>query len=234
MKLDSDLLGFPFRGEGWARKFLIGSLLGYASFVIWPLLPVLSGAGVRVMRQTLSGEAPTLPGWDDLRDLLRDGGELSYVVLLYSWPVWAMLFGGVIVWALGLDALVPEASLFGREFVTGPQAIRVGLLLFGAGSIVILVGLLVFPLTFFPAQVAHTHALAQGELRRARDYRAVWRLMRSRLGPFVVAYVVWFGLVFVMAGVLLPVAGPVVYYATVLAGAMYGQIYHDLTADSPG
>ncbi len=56
---------------------LIGGVLVLAAVFFWPLLwwlglPV-SGYGLRIMRATARGEAPSLPEWKDWADLFLDG-----------------------------------------------------------------------------------------------------------------------------------------------------------------
>lgn len=60
------LLRFPFQEPQWQGKFVVGSALTLAGSVI-PIVPTLFvwGYFLRVMRQVLAGQAPTLPRWAD-------------------------------------------------------------------------------------------------------------------------------------------------------------------------
>jgi len=60
------LFRFPFRQPGWQSRFMVGSLLSVANYVI-PILPSIWTGGylVRIVRQTVRGEEPALPAWDD-------------------------------------------------------------------------------------------------------------------------------------------------------------------------
>jgi hypothetical protein len=68
------LLKFPFKEQDWKSRFLVGSLLVLACFVI-PLAPWLFVYGyyIRLMRRASKGEELALPVWGDWSGLARDG-----------------------------------------------------------------------------------------------------------------------------------------------------------------
>ena len=66
------LVKFPFQDANWASRFLVGTLLTLANYII-PILPgiFVSGYVLRIMRQTVAGEEPALPAWDDWGEMTK-------------------------------------------------------------------------------------------------------------------------------------------------------------------
>ena len=73
------LFAFPFQDPRWQNKFLIGSLVVFAGFII-PLIPFffVYGYMAQIMRRIIveKGE-PFLPEWDDWGKLFVDGGVVQ-------------------------------------------------------------------------------------------------------------------------------------------------------------
>ena len=61
MKIDRAYFGFVFGDESWRRKALTAGVLAVIGVVVLPLWPAIGSYSVRLLRQTLRGEPPTLP-----------------------------------------------------------------------------------------------------------------------------------------------------------------------------
>ena len=109
------LLRFPFRDPRWQGKFVVGSALALAGSVI-PIVPTLFVYGyfVRIMRQVLAGQAPTLPQWDDWGDLFRDGLRAFAIGLVYFLPA-------MVVWLAGMGLYFAGSFYLPAVFVTETQ-----------------------------------------------------------------------------------------------------------------
>lgn len=84
---------FPFAGEGWVAKVVIGVVLG--------LIPIANlaayGYGVEVIRRVASGSREELPRWDDFGRYFVRGFAVTVASLLYILPgvlVFLLLLAG--------------------------------------------------------------------------------------------------------------------------------------------
>jgi hypothetical protein len=245
MKVDWQLFRFPFDDERWKNKAVIGALLGMLSVVVWPLYLPLWGYGVRVMRQTATGERPTLPDWDEWGNLFGDGLRFFVVSFVYGIPAWLpmccgfafLVFGflpGLAVGAAAQEAQSPELAAFGVGSIVVANVVGYGLL--GVGG---LLGLLLG----FVGLVAQTRWVALGSFNSAFEFGEVWRLMRGGINNYLLAFAVWYGgiyiasfiasfflLTVVLCCVYPPLLGVLVTYSALLMGALYGMAYHHTQA----
>lgn len=245
MKVDWQLFRFPFDDEHWKNKAVVGALLGMFAFIVWPLYLPLWGFGVRVMRQTVKGEPPTLPEWDEWGELFGDGLRFFVVSFVYGIPAWLPMCCGMAFLVLGFlpgaamgaaaqEAQSPELAAFG--FGSMIVANVVGYALLGIGGIL---GLL---LGFF-SLVAQTRWVALGSLNSAFEFGEVWRLMRGGINNFLLAFAVWYGGIYIASFIasfflftivlacLYPLLlGVLVTYSTLLMGSFYGMAYYHTQA----
>src|SRR5688572_16885248 len=92
MQITEETFKFPFKDSDWKGTAVVGGLIGLVGMVIFPLLYLLNGFGVRVMRQTMRGEAPTLPEWDDWHQIIKDTVWYCVVMIVYLLPVALIIF----------------------------------------------------------------------------------------------------------------------------------------------
>lgn len=240
MKVDADLLGFPFKDARWQNKMLIGGLLALASFALFPLMLFLGGYGLRIMRHTIREGQPALPEWDNWGDLLLDGLRAAVVYFVYLLPVWVLLCGVISCWFLPL-VTIPFVATFPTDAEVQGTATALGVLAFG-GQIV---APFLFALTMLPAfflgyfaMVAVTRMVALDALNAAFDFGAVWRLGVGGFNHFFLALVIYVGLSFAVSYITSLLIYTIVlccvypfalaawsFYSQTLFGALFGLAY---------
>jgi hypothetical protein len=239
------LVRFPFQDNKWASRFLVGTLLTLANYIL-PIVPgiFVSGYILRVMRQTVAGEEPALPAWDDWGGMFKDGLGAMVLGLVYFFPALLVLIGGMVLYFVGTLYLPftasaqPDGALAQMTMLTlGSMAIM--FLSMFLGTLFSLLGAVVVP-------VALGHFVAQGELRAAFRVRQWWPILKAdKLGYFV-TWVVMAGLMgmayigFMLAYstlvlcCLLPILiAPFGLYIMLVGSALFGQTYHESQALLP-
>jgi hypothetical protein len=238
------LLTYPFQGTDWKNKFLIGSLITIAGFVI-PLIPIviLYGYTMQIMRHIIveQGE-PVLPEWNDWGKLLLDGLKLLGVVLVYMLPLMLLFFVGFafLFLPLGLGAPLIGGIEEGGGETAGP-ILTLLIVITVLGAVVIFGLLTIISIALgvvMPAVIGHV--VATDEFGAAFRVREWWSIFRTNLAGFLIAYAVIIGLSIalnigftvisftVILVCLLPIIiGPITMYIMAIYGAVFGQAYRD-------
>ncbi len=116
-------LKFPFSGEGWAVKFVLGgslctlaSLLSFIPFVGWIFWILVSlaplGYAYGVFRDGLSGQTGSLAVWAAWGDLVYRGFFVFLILLTYGIVPGLLYVVGEVLWTAG-----GFAALFGVPFL---------------------------------------------------------------------------------------------------------------------
>lgn len=233
-----DLAKFPFSDPQWKNKFLIGSLLMLAGFVI-PWIPTVFVYGycAQIMRRIIVEKGdPALPVWDDWGKLFQEGLNLMGVSLIYSLPGLVLFCGGYglfLVTAIGAGAMSEAAprddsSLAAIIALIGSLG---GFGVFGLGMLLLLVGFVIQP-------VAAGHVIATGEFAAAFRVREWWAILRANPSGYLMAYVIilglWMALTFalqilyftVVLCCLVPfVLSFIMMYVLIIGSVLFGQAY---------
>lgn len=226
---------YPFQTPDWKNKFLIGSLVVFASYII-PIIPLLAlyGYAAQIMRRIIveNGE-PFLPEWDDWGKLMTDGLKLLGAGLVYSLPGlillcggYAMMFGMVFstsLWAESGDEILP--GLMGLFGSLGFFAC------FGLGMVLFLVAYI-----FLPPAVGHL--IATDQFGAAFRWQEWWPIFRANLSGFLISYALlmgfWFVLSFALQILYFTIIGccllpfilpPVTIYMTLIGSSLFAQAY---------
>ena len=234
-----EALSFPFRSPDWRDRFLVGSVITIASFLI-PVIPLIFvfGYALTVMRQAIEGQALTLPQWDDWGKLAMDGLRVLATGLAYLLPA-------LVVTGVGF------AFYFAATFAT-PFALEAGdeavwpLLFFGSFIVMFLslfVGTVLTVLGMIPLPMAIAQLADEDELSAAFRFGDWWRVLRTNPLGVLVAWVVVAGLVSILylATMLayytlvlccaIPILmGPIGFYLAVVSAALFGRTYRDSVA----
>lgn len=241
MKVSWDLLRFPLDDDRWQSKAVVGGLISLFAIFIWPLYLPLMGFGVRVMRQTVQGEPPSLPEWDNWGELFGDGLRYWVVAFVYSLPILVLMCCGLTLWVLALAPFAGGAVL--AEQTQTPEVALAGFVglfvTYGLGFIAFGIGTLLGIITSFLSLAAQTRWVATGSLGDAFQFGEVWRMVRGGFSNFLLAFAIWYGLVFVGSMIasmlvytivlvcLYPfLLGVLTLYSTVLMGSLYGMAYY--------
>jgi hypothetical protein len=242
MQITEETFKFPFKNSDWKGTAVVGGLVSLVGMALFPLMYLLYGFSVRVMRQTMRGEAPSLPEWDDWGQIIKDTWWYCLVMIVYILPVSLIIFT---IWMamFMLFTLAPVMMLPGSGPVS-PQAESAAafmsaflmIVMFGA----LMIGtLLIMPLYFF-ASVAHTRAVAHDSLSRAFEVRQVWALLREGFANFLIAfllaYAVQFGISLIASmlaySIILSCLYPVflglgLMYGALIMSALFGRAYRE-------
>lgn len=239
------LFRFPFQAPNWQSRFLVGSALILANYII-PIVPgiFVAGYALRVMRQTLAGQEPELPAWDDWGELTKDGLRAMLVGLIYFLPALLVFAVGTAVYFYGNLYLPLATSASGDpdEMLVALPAIVLGsmAILFIsmlAGTLLSLLGAIAMP-------AATAHFVAQEEVRAAFRVRQWWRILRTdKLGYFI-SWVIIAGLLAVLYSgamlayytiilcCLIPIlTAPITLYVLLVGSALFGETYRESSAN---
>jgi hypothetical protein len=240
MKVDDQLIVFPFKDQRWVGKFVVGGVLAFCGRFIPLFFIPISGYTVRVMRRTLKDGTPSLPDWDDWGDLILSGLKAWLIFLVYSLPLLAAifvaygaLFGGAAAFIFGL---AEESALA----LGGIVLALIGVVAFGFAMIV------TFPVFFF-IPLALTRLAAYDSLGRAFQLGEIWREVKSGFTRYLLAFVVYLAVSMaaslvasflrytVCLACLYPFAlGFALVYSGVMQGTLYGLAYRETLALEDG
>ena len=234
------LLTYPFKAPDWKNKFLTGSLVMLAGYII-PIVPgiFLYGYLVKIMRRIIvEGGEPFLPEWDDWDKLFKDGLMLGGVGFIYTLPMLLLLLMGygLFFMAIFIPLILAEASneppsdILALTSVGGSLG---GIVFFGLGMILALI-------TFAFLPVAIGHVLATDEFAAAFRLAELWAIFRANLAGFLVAYALLLGFGIVLSVFLqllfltiifcciYPIAlAPLTVYIMIIWSVLFAQAYRD-------
>jgi len=228
-----EMLTFPFANAESRKNFLLGCLVLLAAFFI-PLLPSIIAYGyiAKIVRKVAEGEAPSMPAWDDLNEMLVDGLRLYGVKFIISLPVMVIMIAGLGTYWAGMMvvAFQDDSNLINI-------LLPILLLVFGATMCI------VFPLGIISAIVSYPasiHAVVKRRFSAGFEFRAWWPILRINLGGFFVAILMTFAISFlysigmqilmltIILICLLPLLMPVVmFYMILVPELLAAQAYRE-------
>ncbi len=235
------ILGFPFQGPNWRSRFIVGTALLFAGFLV-PIVPgiFVYGYVLRVMGQALKGENVGLPPWEDWGRLAMDGLRGTVIGLIYLLPAMIVFFGGMGLYFMS-SVFVP--LLIGTAEEASEVAVGAPLLLFASMAIMFLsmfIGMILFVVGVIPLPVATAHYVVQDKLSAAFRVREWWPLLRANKFGYFTAWVVVTGLMGIsyflsmiayytlILCCLIPFLGaPTGFYVSLVSAALFGQTYRE-------
>jgi hypothetical protein len=235
------LLKFPFQGQDWKNRFIVGAALTFAGMII-PILPVIFvfGYALQIMRQVIKDGEPKLPAWDDWGKLGVDGLRGLVVSLAYLLP-------GILVMSIGFLAYF--GMLFSIPFMNSRGEGSSILLLFGSMGVMMismLAGMLLLLLGSIPLPAATAHFVAEDKVSAAFKVRQWWALIKANKSGYFAAWVVILGLAMVLYQLfiviystlvlcwLLPfLVAPIGFYIQIVGAAIFAQSYREGKAVLP-
>ncbi|MGB9777282.1 MAG: DUF4013 domain-containing protein [Anaerolineae bacterium] len=226
------LFRFPFQEPDWVNRFIIGSALIFAGWVV-PILPVLFvyGYAVEVMRRVIGGEEPSLPPWQDWGRLFVDGLRAFAVGLVYLLPGTLVYFGG-----MGLYF----ASFFIPLLANREPTMALVMVTMALFFISLFLGSLLLFLGAIPLPAAMAHFVAENRLGAAFQVRRWWAVLKERRWEYLAAWILLFGMMGLLYVLwmllyyticlcwLMPIlAAPVAFYTTLVFAALFGQVWRE-------
>jgi len=204
---------YVFDDPRWVPKILLGGVFALASIFIVGIF-FIYGYLAKLVRNVINGVQYPLPEWDDLGDYFSEGIKLFVVGLIYAIPIMLVVCIGVI------PAAVLSAN--GNESETlhqlGPMAASC-------------IWCLMFPISVAMAlwlPAALLAVVVSGDFSAAFEFKNIWNYIRSNLGNYLLAFVVWLVARFAAGfGVLLLCIGVVftIFWAICVAGYAFAQVY---------
>ncbi len=232
------LFRFPFQGQDWKNRFIVGAALSFAGTIV-PILPIIFvfGYALQIMRQVIKDGEPELPAWDDWGKLGADGLRGLAVGLAYLLP-------GILVMSIGFLAYF--GMLFSLPFMDSGGEGAFILLLFGSMGVMMIsmaVGVLLLLLGFIPLPAATAHFVAEDKVSAAFKVGQWWSLIKANKLGYFAAWVVVLGLAMVLYQLfiviyatlilcwILPLLiAPIGFYIQIVGAAIFAQSYRESKA----
>jgi hypothetical protein len=235
------LIKFPFQSPNWKGRFLIGSGLLLASYII-PIVPAIFVYGylAGVMRQAIQGEPLVLPEWRDWGRLAKDGVRCFVVGLLFMAPGFIVMYAGmalymvVFVWgSASMNAGATSDAISSLPFFLMFGAMGIFFISMFLGWFLTMLGLVPFP-------AALAHFVAQDKVGAALNVREWSKIIKADKWGYLVSWVITLGLggIIYFAFMLVYFLGifcfpifivfvPVGLYLLLVAAAVFGQFYRE-------
>lgn len=225
------LFAYPFQDPKWKDKFLIGSVIAFAGYII-PILPFLLiyGYMAEVIRGVIATGQPTLPEWDDWGKYFKDGLKLFGVVFVWLLPLIILLLLALLVFFIGIGV--------GASQENGSSAAPfVGMLvMYSCFFLMMPIGMVLGLLL----PIIMTHVVATGEFAAGFRVKEWGVILRANLSGFVVAYIVLLALqaglsfalslfyfTIILCCIVPFLMAPVTLYMMIIKGAVFGQAYRE-------
>ena len=228
-----NILSYPFKQVGWQSKFVIGTVLFFANYVV-PIVPsiFMTGYYAKIMQAAIEGETePALPEWDNWGDLFSRGWKVTCATLVYILPSILMMVAGYLLMYIPMIIASLNDYSSSSTVVGSLIGVFVGMGLFLLGCILsIPLGLLLPP--------AIAHCVAKNSFAAAFQIREWWAIFRANFWGFFTALAVSYGVYMMLLMAvyifyftiilcfLMPIGlGVIVFYLSVVGAPMLGEAY---------
>ncbi|MBN1886667.1 MAG: DUF4013 domain-containing protein [Thermoflexales bacterium] len=230
---------FPFQGK-WQDRFLVGAGLTFLSTMI-PVIPSIFvfGYALRVMRQVIEGEEPSLPDWNDWGKLGMDGLRATLVSLVYLLPGTVIFMGGMAFYFVSILAMsaMEEAANPGPFIAFFIAGIATFFLSLAIGSLLMLLGAILMPLGL-------ARLLVHDRLAAAFHLREIGSVLRANMLGYFIVWTLVLGLMSCLSFVIMLLyysvclccliqfaAAPVGFYLSLVSVALFGKVYRESTGE---
>jgi len=189
---------FPFSGDKWGTKLLIGSAITLALYI--PILGIaatlaLAGYFAQIMRRViLQEEDPELPEWKDWGLFFRDGVKITGATLIYLLPGSLCMFAGYMLFMI-LDFVIafssanmhPGSTTLPTALIGNIVGMFIGLGMVWLGLLVTLVGSVFLP-------PALGNLIAKDKFSAAFRIQEWWPVLKANLGGYLLAIALVLGI----------------------------------------
>ena len=202
---------FPFRGEKWGLKVLIGSALCFGSSFVIPVIPLFGYYSQLMKRIIARDEDPEMPEWKDWGTLFMDGIKLFGAVLIYMLPALILSVGGFLLFMV-LDFSLAFSSATIQQYSTSlfPMTMLANMLGMFGGMAVMMLGFVVAFGTIVIIPPALGNMIAKDDFRAAFRFKEWWPVLKANLSGFILAVAITLGLFYLMYMLAM------IFYATIV------------------
>jgi len=191
---------FPFRGEKWGSKVLIGSALTFGSFIIpiIPLLPIFGYFGQIMKGIIVKEEDPAMPAWNDWGALFLDGLKLFGAVIIYLLPALILVIGGYALFMILDFSMVFSATALSNSYNPSAAPMIASIVGLVMGMAVMMLGIVVAVVTVIILPPALGNMIAKGKFEAAFHFREWWPVLKANLTGFILAVILAMGLFYLL------------------------------------
>ena len=192
---------FPFRGEKWGIKVLIGSALTFGSFIIpiVPLLPIFGYFGQIMKSIIVKEQDPEMPAWNDWGTLFLEGIKLWGAVIIFMLPALILTIGGYALFmVLDLSMGFSAAALAQSSSNPFPMVMVASIIGMVVGMAVMMLGIAVAVLTIVILPPALGNMIAKGKFEAAFHFREWWPVFKANLTGFILAVILAMGMFYLL------------------------------------
>ena len=238
---------YPFKDKEWGSKFLIGSLLTLAGYIV-PIVPILFvwGYVVRTMRHTIDTGEDNLPEWDNWGDLGLKGISYALLYFVYLLPGLVLLASAVMTFVAGMLISGTTGQAESAERLVS------WVVALGTSSIVLAIGISLLALLALlagalAAPVAIARFAATDDFAAALELHDIWDIIRTQIGDFVLVTVIGWGVGYVIASIagilcytvclclLIPfVSSPLSLYKRIFSMTLFARLYRQWAIGKTG
>jgi hypothetical protein len=237
-----ETFAWPFKGEDWKNRFLIGSLMYLAVYLFSVLgwLGVIAAYGYSfvIMRAVMRGDQPTLPKWERYNELLTDGVKGLLSSFGYLVPMSLVILCAILSLCVGLFApILSDASPTSQGNMAYLPWMSAGLIGF---FVLTFVAWLIAFVIGIPATIGMAQYLRTGKISAGYRLGEVWKILRANIGGFVGALAINFAIGIGLSTFVLLlnftiilcclnqfVMAPVLFYQTLLWAYLFGVAYRE-------
>jgi hypothetical protein len=201
-------LSFPFDDDDWIVKFVVGTLMTLAGFIL-PF--ILLGYEVNVARHVMRGKERPLPGTDNIGEVIADGLMALIAGLIYAIP--AIVLGCILAF---MGGLLGNSDLGGTLFACLTCCMSGFFILYG----------IVATALFWMGVIRYAETGNFSEFLRFSD---LWDDVRANLGTLIglLLYSIVLGLLVSVASIFLAITcvgiPALTFYSQVVSGHLIGQ-----------
>lgn len=235
---------FPFKGEKWGIKLLIGSAIMLAIYIpvagIAAIIALDGYFGQIMKRVIVQDEDPELPEWKDWGTLFLDGLKILGTSLVYVFPGMLCVVAGYVLFmvldfslAFSTATINPHMSTLPLTFFGNLFGMFGGMALIWVGMLLTIVGAVFLP----PAM---GNMIAKGNFEAAFRIKEWWPVFKANIGGYLLTIAMMMGIYSLMIlvifclystvilCVLVPIAVCVaIYLLGVMVFALYAVSYRD-------
>jgi len=200
VKFKFEELRFLIEQEEWQNRALIGGAVTLIGMILFPVLWILEGYGLQLMKQTMRGEDPVLPEWDDWGELFKQGLTIFGIRFVYSIPLLVFVF--VIVGFIILSVIIQIGGAgiaAGVDEAAGIITASLGIVVYVFAMLALVIVMPLQLVILYFGQVAVIRYAETRVMRDALDFNTVFSMAKNGFKQYIIAFIIWYGMVFAVS-----------------------------------